>query len=317
MNVFLCDLNIDMTDQKQAYLYGLLAVLLWSTVATAFKLALQYLDPIQLLLYASFTSTLVLGFVVVVQGKVKDVFLCSNREYVLSLVLGLLNPCFYYLVLFKAYDLLPAQEAQPLNYTWAITLALLSIPLLKQKISRWDILGGLVAYAGVFVISTHGDVLSFTFSDPWGVALALFSTILWALYWIFNMQDTRDPVVGLFLGFAFALPFVFVICWMFSDVWVANVRGIYGAVYVGVIEMGVTFVLWLSALKKADNTAQVGNLIFLSPFLSLVFIHFLLGEHVLPSTFVGLMLIVVGLLVQQFKNRETANGKRQTANGVP
>ncbi|MFT5367842.1 MAG: drug/metabolite transporter (DMT)-like permease [Candidatus Latescibacterota bacterium] len=291
-----------MTSQKQAYIYGLSAVLLWSTVATAFKLALQYLDTIQLLLYASATSTLVLGLVVVVQGKVQQVFLCTRRQYVLSLILGLLNPCFYYLVLFKAYDLLPAQEAQPLNYTWAITLALLSIPLLKQKISRWDIVGGLVASGGVFVIATHGDVLSFTFSDPWGVALALFSTILWALYWIFNMQDTRDPVVGLFVSFVFALPFVFVICWVFSDVWVSDVRGIYGAVYAGVIEMGITFVLWLSALKRAENMARVGNLIFLSPFLSLVFIHFLLGEHILPSTFVGLMLIVVGLLVQQRKS---------------
>lgn len=290
-----------MTSQKQAYVYGLSAVLLWSTVATAFKLALQYLDPIQLLLYASATSTFVLGLVVVVQGKVQQIFLCTRRQYVLSLILGLLNPCFYYLVLFKAYDLLPAQEAQPLNYTWAITLALLSIPLLKQKLSRWDIIGGLVAYGGVFVISTHGDVLSFSFSDPWGVALALFSTILWALYWIFNTQDTRDPVVGLFVSFVFALPFVFVICWMFSDVWVSDVRGLYGAVYAGVIEMGITFVLWLSALKRAENTARVGNLIFLSPFLSLVFIHFLLGEHILPSTFVGLMLIVVGLVVQQLK----------------
>ena len=34
-------------SQKQAYLYGLSAVLLWSTLATAFKLALRVLDPIQ------------------------------------------------------------------------------------------------------------------------------------------------------------------------------------------------------------------------------------------------------------------------------
>lgn len=290
-----------MTSQKRAYIFGLAAVLLWSTVATAFKLTLRYIDPMQLLLYASVTSTLVLGFVLVVQRQFKQVFLCSQREYVLSFVLGLLNPCFYYWVLFKAYDLLPAQEAQPLNYTWAITLALLSIPLLKQKISKWDIAGGLVAYCGVFVISTHGDVLGFRFSDPLGVALALFSTILWALYWIFNTQDTRDPVVGLFLSFVFALPFVVLICWGFSDLWVRDVRGLYGAVYVGVIEMGITFVLWLLALKNAENTARVGNLIFLSPFLSLVFIHFVLGEHILPSTFVGLVLIVAGLVVQQKK----------------
>lgn len=292
-----------MASQKQAYLFGLSAVLLWSTVATAFKLALQYLDPIQLLFYASVTSTIVLGLVLVIQGKVSLLFVGTKRQYLLSLFLGLINPCFYYLVLFKAYDLLPAQEAQPLNYTWAITLALLSIPLLKQKISKWDLIGGLVAYGGVVVISTHGDVLGFRFSDPLGVALALFSTLLWALYWVYNTQDTRDPVVGLFLSFVFALPFVLVICWVFSDVWVRDVRGLYGAVYVGLIEMGITFVLWLSALKHAENTARVGNLIFLSPFLSLVFIHFLLGEHILPSTFVGLIFIVVGLVIQQLKNR--------------
>lgn len=300
-----------MASQKQAYLFGLSAVLLWSTVATAFKLALQYLDPIQLLFYASVTSTIVLWMVLVIQGKVSLLFVGTKRQYLLSLFLGLINPCFYYLVLFKAYDLLPAQEAQPLNYTWAITLALLSIPLLKQKISKWDLVGGLVAYGGVVVISTHGDVLGFRFSDPLGVALALFSTLLWALYWVYNTQDTRDPVVGLFLSFVFALPFVLVICWVFSDVWVRDVRGLYGAVYVGLIEMGITFVLWLSALKHAENTARVGNLIFLSPFLSLIFIHFLLGEHILPSTFVGLVFIVVGLVIQQLKNRHKASAKAQ------
>ncbi|MDA0711011.1 MAG: DMT family transporter, partial [bacterium] len=148
----------------------------------------------------------------------------------------------------------------------------------------------------------HGDVFGFKFSNIWGVGLALFSTILWALYWIFNTRDIRDPVLGLFLGFAFALPIAFVICWVFSDIHVPDVRGLYGAVYVGVIEMGITYVLWLSALKRADNTARVANLIFLSPFLSLVFIHFFLGEHILPSTFAGLALIVTGLFVQQRKS---------------
>ena len=31
-----------MTNQGKAYMYGLVAVLLWSTVASAFKLSLRY-----------------------------------------------------------------------------------------------------------------------------------------------------------------------------------------------------------------------------------------------------------------------------------
>lgn len=228
-------------------------------------------------------------------------FACTGRQYLQSLGMGFLNPFLYYLILFKAYDLLPAQEAQPLNYTWAITLALLSIPLLKQKISLLDMTAALVSYAGVVVISTQGDVFSLHFSNPFGVMLALASTVIWALYWIYNTKDDRDPVAGLLLSFLFSLPFILIACLLFSDVWVSKWYGLLGAAYVGVFEMGITFVLWLSALKHSTNAAKVGNLIFISPFLSLILIHFLVGEDIRPSTLTGLILIIMGLLIQQLK----------------
>ena len=292
-----------MRAQKQAYIYALSTVLLWSTVATAFKLSLRYLDIFQLLFYAAFSSTIVLALILVILGRFHLIFTCTKQQYAQSIILGLMNPFVYYLILFKAYDLLPAQEAQPLNYTWAITLSLLSIPLLKQKISRWDLFGGAVSYMGVVVISTHGNILSFQFSNPTGVALALLSTVLWSLYWIYNIRDTRNPVVSLFLNFAFSLPVILITCMLFSDLSIHNNYGLYGAIYIGLIEMGITFVLWLSALKHAENTARVGNLIFLSPFLSLLFIHILVGETILPSTFTGLIFIILGLLLQQRKTK--------------
>ena len=292
-----------MDNQKKAYIYGLSTVLLWSTVASAFKLSLRYIDYIQLLLYSTIVSILVLSCILALRKKTRLLFSYSGKQYLRSLVLGGLNPFLYYMVLFKAYDLLPAQEAQPLNYTWAITLALLSIPLLKQSISIRDIFSVFVSYSGVVVISTHGNIFSFRFSNPLGVALALGSTVIWALYWIYNTKDDRDPVAGLLLNFMFGLPWVLTCCLLFSNLRVSNPFGLLGAAYVGVFEMGITFVLWLSALKLSKNTAKVGNLIFLSPFLSLVFIHFLVGEDILPSTFIGLVLIVMGLFIQQLKGR--------------
>jgi drug/metabolite transporter (DMT)-like permease len=288
-----------MHDQSKAYLYGIATVLLWSTVASAFKLSLRYLDYPQLLLYASIVSLFALLVILGVQGKIKVLFAYSSKQYLRSMLLGFLNPFLYYVVLLKAYDLLPAQEAQPLNYTWAITLALLSIPLLKQRISLKDIVAMLVSYSGVYVISTHGDVTGFHFSNPFGVALALGSTLIWALYWIYNTSDDRDPAAGLCLNFLFGLPWILVFCLLFSKDGGLPVQGLLGAAYVGLFEMGVTFVLWLNALKLSESTAKVGNLIFLSPFLSLVFIHFFVGEDILTSTLVGLVLIVAGILIQR------------------
>ena len=71
----------------------------------------------------------------------------------------------------------------------------------------------------------------------------------------------------------------------------------------GMFEMGITFVLWLSALRLASNASRVSNLIFLSPFVSLLFIGRLVGEQVLASTWLGLVLIIGGLGVQRWGAR--------------
>lgn len=295
-----------MNQQSKATLYGLSAVLLWSTVATAFKLTLRYLSPIELLLFAGAFSTLLLGGILLLQGKLRLAWQCSRREYLLSFCLGMLSPFLYYLVLLNAYARLPAQQAQPINYTWAITLSLLAVPLLKQKISWQQWLALLISYCGVVIIATEGDPFSLQFTDPLGVALALASTIIWALYWIYNTRDRRDPVVGLFVNFLCGFPFVLGYYLLTTEIHLPPLPGLLGAIYIGTFEMGACFVLWLLALKLTDSTARISNLIFISPFLSLLLIYFLLGEAILPATLVGLILIVAGLLCQGWGKRPPA-----------
>ncbi|HPS93220.1 MAG TPA: DMT family transporter, partial [Deltaproteobacteria bacterium] len=195
------------------------------------------------------------------------------------------------------------QVAQPLNYTWALTLAYLSIPLLGQRIKAREIAAGIVSYLGVVVISTRGEMLSLSTFAPLGVFLALASTVVWSLSWILGTRDERDPVLSLLLAFLFGLPFIFFACVLFSSLTVSDPRGLLGAAYVGIFEMGITFVFWLKALKLSENTAKVGNLIFVSPFLSLVFIRFFVGEEIYASTFIGLVFIVTGLVIQGLGKR--------------
>ncbi len=288
-----------LSDSRRAMYLGLGAVLLWSTVATAFKLSLRHLTPAQLLFYAAATSLLFLGVLAFARGEFAGLRHAPREQVRRALLLGLINPFVYYLVLFEAYDRLPAQVAQPLNYTWALTLGALSIPLLGQRFRPRLLLAGLVAYAGVLVISMQGNPVSgFGIVEPLGVALALGSTLLWALYWIGNTKNSLPPVAGLFLGFCAGLPPIALVCLLGDGFAPADWRGLVGATYVGVVEMGVAFVLWLGALKLADSAARVANLIFLSPFLSLVFIALILGEQILPSTYLGLALIVGGLMIQ-------------------
>ena len=267
-----------MKNQTKAYLYALITVGLWSTIGSASKLTLSRLTPAEVLLYASVVSTMVLFCIVIAQKKLTKIKMLSKQQWLTSVGFGFLNPFAYYLVLFKAYDLLPAQQAQIINYTWAITLSLLSIPLLGQRVvgKQWLAIG--VSYIGVLVIATRGELLTLHFEKPLGVGLALFSTVLWSLYWILNTRDKRDPVIGLFLNFICALPFIVLYVFFTEGFRPVAFEGLLGALYIGFFEMGVAFVLWLKAMKYTDNTAKIANLIFIAPFASLVFIHFLVGE---------------------------------------
>ncbi len=280
--------------ERHALLFALVAVALWSTVATGFKLGLRELAPVQLLLMGCLVA---LAFFAAARPFVRAVL--TPRQHLAAAGLGLLNPLAYYLVLFEAYDRLPAQIAQPLNFTWAIALALLAIPLLRQRLSARGWLGICVGYAGVVVLLTQGEFDGFGRFDPLGTALALSSSVIWAMYWLLTVRLGIHPVPLMLNGFAVATVAVAAICWMTTGLPAPNLRVLgYGA-WVGLIETGVTFLLWHRALALTGNAGRIGQLIFLSPFLSLVLIANVLGEDIHPSAVVALAMIVAGLALSR------------------
>ncbi|WP_320041626.1 DMT family transporter [uncultured Desulfobacter sp.] len=64
---------------------------------------------------------------------------------------------------------------------------------------------------------------------------------------------------------------------------------------------GFAFITWITALRLSGNTGRVANLVFLTPFISLIFICFVLGESIEARTWVGLFLIVTGIGIQKYQ----------------
>ena len=294
-----------MEKQKKAYIYALIAVLFWSTSASAFKICLSperlNVPVLPLLFGASLVSSVALFLNLLLSRKVGLLKSLSKDDLARSAFLGFLSPFLYYTVLFKAYSILPAQQAQPLNFVWPLTLVLLSVPILKQKVKPRDIIAILISFFGVLIISTEGHVLEFKLTNPLGVALATGSSIPWALYWIYNIKDKRDEVVRLFLNFTFASVYVFILMLSAGELQAPSLYGALGVTYVGLFEMGITFLIWLKALKFAESTASVTSLIYLVPFLAFIVIYFVLGEKILPSTIVGAVFIVGGIAFQKLR----------------
>jgi drug/metabolite transporter (DMT)-like permease len=289
-----------MHNQSKAYTLALISIGFWSTMGTAFKLTLNYLNPGMLLMIATFTAFFFLGFVILVKSKMAELKTITLKQTLNSALMGLFNPFLYYLVLFEAYNRIPAQEGVALNYIWPVMLVIFSIIFLKQHINFLSLLAILVSFSGTVVIAMHGNFSEFRFSDTLGVILAVGSALFWASFWIINMKDPREAIVKMFVNFAFGTFYILIWNIIRGNISLPAVNGLAGAVYIGIFEMGLTFVLWLSALKLSTNTARVSNLVFISPFISLMLISLVVGEKILPATVIGLAIIVSGIAIQQY-----------------
>jgi drug/metabolite transporter (DMT)-like permease len=296
----------NMDKKKKPYIYAGLAIFFWSTIPTAFKICLNEISILPVLTIASVTSTLVLLVVIIAEKKTGLLRKNSQNDIIYSALLGFINPFLYYLILLKAYQLLPAQVAQPLNMIWPIILVFLSVPLLKQKIKARSFVALFISFIGVYIISSQGNLFKTHHVEINGVLLATGSSVFWAFYFIMNVKDKRDEAVKLFMNFLFGSVYL-ISAMIITGSWPENIdlKGLASSVYIGVFEMGITFFFWLRALQLSETTDKVSNLVYLAPFISLVFIHFILHEQVFYTTPAGLLLIISGILIRNRKIKES------------
>ena len=76
-----------------------------------------------------------------------------------------------------------------------------------------------------------------------------------------------------------------------------------GMIWNGVICNALPYLTWALALD-IGNTAVIANLAYLTPFVSLLITHFVLGEKITVFSVLGLVLIVAGIVIQMLVNQK-------------
>lgn len=300
-----------MNSNTKSIVLASVAVLSWSTVATAFKIALSQLTYFEMLLVSCITAFMIFTVWMTVERKWGQLRKVSPKLWGTFALLGLLNPVCYYLVLFKSYSFLPAQVAQPINYMWPIVLLVLLAIFDKQPIPGRKYIGMVMSLGGVAFISLGGKGITGDLS-PVGLGLAAFSALLWATYWMFNnrLKDSVDECVSLFLSFLFGTVYMCIAaCFMPVDI--SSWSGILAGMYIGGFEIGIPFICFGMAIRITSNPALINQMCYLSPFMSLFFIAVILGEPIMLTTYIGLFLIVAGIVYNQYFAVPSGKPKRQ------
>ncbi|MCH5235456.1 MAG: DMT family transporter [Muribaculaceae bacterium] len=276
------------------------AVLSWSTVATAFKVALQSMTTFEMLFIACATALIIFTIWMLVTGAWHELRLLTPTLWMRFAVLGLIAPVTYYLMLFKAYDLLPAQIAQPINYIWPILLAILIAFVERKPIPKTKYFGMIVSLGGVVLISLGGSAISGSISVA-GIILAVVSAGLWGIYWMINdsLKHKVSEITALFLTFLFGMAYLFVGNF-FEPIVHLEPESMLAGIYIGAFEMGIPYICFGIAIRETNNPALINQMCYLAPFLSLFFISIVLEEPILFSTYIGLALIIGGIIYNQY-----------------
>lgn len=279
-----------------------LCILSWGLIPVATKNILFELNNLQMLFYSTIFSCIVMGGIVLFQKKASVLATYSMRDYTKIGVLGFLGTYVYYVLLYGALALTSASEGFILAYTWPMLVIILALPLLRERLTVKKLYSICISFLGIVVIVTHGSIFTLSFTSLQGDMLALGGAGVFALFSVLGKKYQYDQVVSVFIYFVTALVFITPTLFIFSSLKMPSFHVWLWLLLNGFVVNGISYIFWFKALEYGD-TSVISNALYLTPFLSLVYIALFLGEQILLSSVVGLVIIIVGIVLQSVNRR--------------
>ena len=246
-------------------------------------------------------STLTLALAVTAFGRWPALRALRGGQLASLLGLGAGANFPYTALYYLAFALAPeaAGDANIINYLWPLWVLILSVPLLKEPLSWNKVLGMLIAFAGVYLLVSGGSWIRFRTENLPAYACAGIGAFFWGLFSVLSKrQGESEPLTALFLYLAASF-----VCFTLLALALAAAGAIrlappsgrawlmVAAVGAGANGLGALF--WILALRSSD-TALASTLVYLTPFLALVYLAAFRGTAIRPLQLASLALILAG-----------------------
>ncbi len=218
----------------------------------------------------------------------------SKKQWFLLVAIGLIGGSAPFILFFKGLTLASASSAAFIHKTLFIWVALMAIPLLKEKISNLQFLALGIILSGVYLLKPLG-----IFNFGYGEFLILSATLIWAVENIiakFALRSIPSLIVGsarMFFGSVFLLVYLALSgnigqLFVFSGYKISwlLISGLFLSAYV---------VSWYAALKNASATVVSCILVAAAPITALLDFAFA-NPHFKGLPIFSIALIMLGVL---------------------
>lgn len=293
--------NKTINKEKLSYIYVFAASMLWGSAPSVGKIMLKNLNSYQLLFYVSLTASISLFIICCLQGKFYIIKSYDKKDYLNFAYMSFIGVFLYYIFYYGGLTYAPVQEAFIVNYTWPVWVVIFAILILKEPFNIKKLAAIILGFIGIYLVAAKGQLtLSFSPQTLKGDILAMLGAICYGTFSVLGKKQNYERYSSTMFYYIFAFIYIAVYLIVFSSIPKISLKQLLGIIWMGTCCSGLASVCWFLALKYGD-TAKMSNAIFITPFISLVYIFFILGEKILISSFIGLVFIATGIIIENYK----------------
>lgn len=282
-------------NQARAYAFG--TVLLWASAFVFTKIALTYFtaSAVGVLRY------LVASIILLVIAFYKQIGLPERRDVPKFLLSGALGFTFYMITFNEASRSLTSATGSVIIASAPVLTALFANVVLKEKIKPMGWIAIAVEFVGIVILTLWDGVFSVNTGIFWmlGAALCISGYNLFQRYYMKKYTALQSTAYNIFAGTLFLLVYL---PNAVGQLIMAPIQQWLVVAFMGIFPSALAYLWWSKALSIAEKTSDVTNFMFVTPLITTLMGFFMIGEMPTAATFIGGVIMIVGLLMFQKMN---------------
>lgn len=299
----------------------IISMIIWSVSGIAIKHALIVLPPFTMIIMR-FVPSVLLMLVIGLLCRKNPLFGLQKLEWQdlpLFLIAGFCQPFLYYLLETFTYDALNSPTiAETLLSTSPLLSPIFAAFLLRERVTKYNVIGIIISTAGVFALSLIGST-NYSIGNYWGILLA-FAAVSAAV--IDSIMMRKVPMRYSSLSFIFYAQVVSLLFFIPIWFWKEGPQvlqsldwsqlstfhsplstAVLCTAYLTVFASVIAFILFCYALRQVGVT-QANAFNNIRPAFTALWMFLFFGEHLPYGKWLGMILIIVGLFVCQKKEKQ-------------
>lgn len=293
----------------------IVSMIIWSVSGIAIKQALLVFPPFTMIVLR-FVPSVLLMFLIGLICRKSPLFGLQRlhwRDLPFFLIAGFCQPFLYYLLETFAYDALNSPTiAETLLSTSPLLSPIFAAVLLRERVTKYNIIGILISTLGVFALTLIG-AKDYSIGSYWGILLA-FAAVSAAV--IDSIMMRKVPMRYSSLSFIFYAQLVSLL--FFLPIWgwkegttalmaiewsTVETQTALGCIaYLTIFASVIAFILFCYGLRKTSVT-QANAFNNIRPAFTALWMFLFFGEHLPLGKWVGMILIIFGIFVCQKKEK--------------